>query len=264
MELFSLFRKKIKLHSMKYHLIDKIDQAGLNSLYLKELRTLLKEEQKVNKQLKKEVKKLSKFVDLSLVSEQLNNIGNTTKKQLDILKRIRLKIFKQSNYQSFKEACRTEVEQSKFFLKILDETATDIKGMEIPEEEFKEGKLLVKQAQKTYIELIKAVGNVKKVQQKATELILINRKIKRTKLYEFIKYDVDFVTEKARYALKNPKESKLKFILAGAYIVSPGTFELTGIYLFFRYLTKYIKHKTSRVYSKGAGTSPADDRPIPN
>lgn len=243
MQLFSLFREKIRLHSKKYHLINKIDRLGLNSLYLKELKDLLKKEQKINKNLKDEVKKL-KFIKTGLINEELNNINQTTKKQLDILKRIRFRIFRQTNYNKFKEACKKEVEQSKFFSKILKETITDIKDLEIPREEFKEGRLLVNQAQKTYAELKNAVGNVKKVQQKAKELILINRRIKRTKLYEFIKYDVDFVTEKAKYALKHPKESKLKFLFAGAYIISPGTFELTGVYLFFRYITKYIKHKS--------------------
>lgn len=247
MQLFSLFREKIRLHSKKYHLIDKIDRLGLNVLYLKELRKLLKEERKTNKKLKIEVKKLSKFINLGLVMKQLININQTTKKQLEILNRIRLKLFKQTNYENFKEVCRQEVEQSKFFSKILKETVTNIKGIDIPEEEFKQGKLLVKQAQKTYVELAKAVGNVKKVQQKSKELILISMKLKKTKLYEFIKYDVDFVTEKAKYALKHPRESKLKFIFAGAYIVSPGTFELTGIFLFFRYLTKYAKRRRLRI-----------------
>lgn len=249
MQLISLFKEKIKFHSQKYRLIDKIDRHGLNRLYLKELRILLKKEQKTNRELKREVEKLSRFINLELVDEQLSNISQTTKKQLDILNRIRFKILKRTNYENFKEACREEVEQSKFFSKILKETITNIKGIQIPEEEFKEGKLLLNQAQKTYAELIKAVGNVKKVQQKATELILINTKIKKTKLYEFIKYDVDFVMDKAKYALQHPKESKLKFILAGAYIVSPGTFELTGVFLFFRYLTKYAKHMKSKIHS---------------
>lgn len=245
MQLFPLLREKIKIHSQKYHLIDKIDRLGLNALYLKELKNLLKQEGKTNKKLKKEVKKLSRFNNLNLVDEQLNNLDDTTKKQLDILRRIRLKILRQTNYKNFKEACREELEQTRFFLKILKETVAD-KEIEIPKEEFEEGKLLVKHAQRTYEELVRAVGNVKKVQQKAKKLILINRQLKKTRLYGFIKYDIDFITEKAVYAMKHPRESKLKFFLAGAYIVSPGTFELTGVYLFFRYLTKYVKYKKSK------------------
>lgn len=243
MQLFYLFKEKIKLHSKKYHLISKIDQLGLNELYLKELKVLLKKEQKINEELKKEVKKLSIFINLKLVNEQLNNINQTTKKQLDTLNRIRLKIFKQINYLKFKEMCRKEVEQSRFFSKILKETVSNIGEVEPAREEFEKEKLLVKQAQRTYNELLRAVGNVKRVQQKAKELILINRRIKQTKLYEFMKYDIDLVNNKAKYALKHPRESKLKFLLAGAYIISPGTFELTGVYLFFRYLKKYVKSK---------------------
>lgn len=247
MEIFPLLREKIKLNSQKYHLIDKIDRLGLNALYLKELKNLLKKEHRTNKELKKEIKKLSKFINLNLVNEQLTNINTSTKKQLDILRRIRLKILRQTNYENFKESCREEVEQTRFFSKILKETLA--KEIEMPKEEFEKGRLLVKQAQQTYKELTRAIGNVKKVQQKAKELILINRQLKKTRLYEFIKYDIDFVTNKAVYAMKHPRESKLRFLLAGAYIVSPGTFELTGVYLFFRYLTKYVKYKKAARFS---------------
>lgn len=246
MQLFSLFKEKIKLHSKKYRLIDKIDRAGLNILYLKDLKQLLKEEQKINKELKKELKSLSKFVNLKLAIKQLNNINKTTRKQLELLERIRFRLFKRTNYEKFKESCRQEVEQSRFFSKILKETVTHLEGVEVPKEEFKQGKMLVAQAQKTYIELIKAVGNVKKVQQKSKELLLIGNKLKKTKLYGFIKYDVDLIIDKSMYMMKNPKESKLKFVLASAYIVSPGTFELTGVYLFFRYMNKYIKLKKDK------------------
>ena len=263
MQLISLFKKKIELHSRKYHLIGKIDRIGLNPLYLKELKILLKHEQRINKELKKEVKKLSKSFNLKLVNHQLANIELTTKKQFDILNMIRFRIFKQTNYQKFKDECKKEVEQSKFFSKILKEIVIETEGLGAPREEFEKGKLLVKQAQKTYRELI-AAGNIKRVHQKAKELILINRRIKKTKLYEFIKYDIDFVTNKAKHALKNKKESRLQFLLAGAYIVSPGTFELTGMYLFFRYIAKYAKSKKSRIYSQGAGASSSNNRTIPN
>lgn len=245
MDLFSLFREKIRLHSQKYRLIDKMDRFGLNRLYLRELRALLKREQDVNMMLKHEINSLSRFVSLKLAGEQVDNINKTTRKQLEILNRIEFGFFRQFNYRWLKNECMKEIEQSKFFLDILKGAATELKGAEVPKEEFEEDKLLVGQAQKTYNELVKAVGNVKKVEQKARELIFIGHKLKRTKLYEFMKQDVDFIISQASYAMKHPRESKLKFILASAYIISPGTFELTGVYLIFRYITKYVKHKKS-------------------
>ncbi|MBU4502912.1 MAG: hypothetical protein KKA79_10030 [Nanoarchaeota archaeon] len=262
MEILSLFKKKIRLHSKKYRLMDKLEQTEFNPLYVKELKKILKEEQKTNRELKKESKSLSKFVNLSIVQKQITNLDYTTKKQLEILSRIRFKIFKKQSFKLFKEECNREVEQSKFLSKILKESVKET-SLGLPKEEFEEGKLLVKQAQKTYRELKAAIGNVRKVQTKAKELILINRKLKKTKLYEFIKYDVDVVTGKAKYALNNPKESKLRFVLAGAYIISPGTFELTGIYLIFRYIGKYAK-ESRFIKGKRAGASSANDRTIPN
>ncbi len=239
MQLFSLFKEKIKLHSQKYHLIDKIDRLGMNQLYLKELKGLLKKEKEMNKSLKKEVEILSRFTNLSLVEEQLDNVNQTTNKQLEILNRIRLRIFRQANYERFREECRKEAEQSKFLSNILKETITA--KIEVPEEELRKEKILLDQIQKKYKELINSVGDVKKVQQKAKELLLIHRQLKKTQLYGFVKYDVDFIIGKSMYVMKHPKESKLKFILATAYIIAPLTFEMTGVYLFFRYLNKYIK-----------------------
>lgn len=249
MELFSLFREKIRLHSQKYHLISKLDRFGMNRAYLKELRLLLRKERDVNKRLKQEIDFLSRFVNLRLIGEQIDNINKTTDMQLEILNRVELGIFRQLNYKRLKDECKREIEQSKFFLNILKETATELKGVEIPKREFEEEKILVSQAQKTYSELVKAIGNVRKVEQKAKELVFIGHKLKRTKLYEFMKQDIDFIISQASYAMKHPKESKLKFILASAYIISPGTFELTGVYLIFRYINKYIKLKSSRAKS---------------
>jgi len=54
------------------------------------------------------------------------------------------------------------------------------------------------------------------------------------------------------YMMKHPKESKIKCALAGAYIIAPLTFELTGVYLFFRYLNKYAKELRADKKSKAA------------
>ena len=83
MQLFSLFKEKIKLHSQKYHLIGKIDRLGMNRLYLKELKGLLKKEKEMNKNLKKEVEISSRFTNLSLVEEQLDHVNQTTNRQLE-------------------------------------------------------------------------------------------------------------------------------------------------------------------------------------
>ncbi len=246
MNLFSLFKKKIKLHSKKHYLIDKIDQLGLNVLYLKELKDILKKEKKVNRELKQEIKRLSKYINLTLVEAQLDNLSQTNDKQLDILNRIRFKLLRKSNYQKFKNVCLREVEQCNFFSKIIKETLRNLDDFKISNDEFEKERKLIKQIQKTYRELIRSIGDIKTVQEKAKEIILIHHKIKKTKLYEFIKEDIDLISDKAKFVLKNPKQSKLKFLLAGAYIISPGTFELTGVYLFLKYITRYVKLKRSK------------------
>lgn len=248
MDIIPLFKEKILLHTKKYNTIAQIDRFSLSKIYLKELKSILKEEYRINKKLEKEIRFLSKFINVELITQQLKNLTNTTRKQYDILTSIRLNFFKKINYNLFKEACRTEVEQSKFFAQLLKNL--DFEEFKKYKQEFEKEKQLILDAQQKYRELLSAIGNVQKVNQKAKEFLQINQKIKKTHLYTFIQEDAQRVEKRIRYIMARPKESKLTFLLTSAYVVSPGTFELTFIFLFFRYLGKYTKTKMTNAKLK--------------
>jgi len=107
-------------------------------------------------------------------------------------------------------------------------------------EKNRKDKKLFLQIIKKYDEVIAARGDKKKLRLKAKEYFIVKTRFEKTKLYDYIKYDAKVIDAKVKEMMKHPKDHKIGYLLASFYIVSPGTFELTGVFLFFRYIGKYI------------------------
>lgn len=109
------------------------------------------------------------------------------------------------------------------------------------EKNSKEKKLFFETVKK-YNELIRAIGNKnkKKIQEKTREYVLVKTKFEKTKLYGYIQEDAKTIDNKLKCMIKNPKQNKIAYCFAGIYIISPGTFELTAIFLTFKYIGKYF------------------------
>ena len=124
------------------------------------------------------------------------------------------------------------------------------KKYQLDNKNFKKSWKLLLQLQKELQKLTKNVGNSKVVKLHAERILVIISSLQKTELYEFIKSDIEFIKKKVKYIVDNPKESKLAYALATVYIVSPGTFEMTGAVLFFRYLGKYTISKAKKIKRK--------------
>ena len=89
--------------------------------------------------------------------------------------------------------------------------------------------------------LKKLSGDRKKIILESKQILVIIKQLEKTEIYWFVKEDVEKVRNYLIKVKENPKNKGLVYLLAGIYIVAPGTFELTGIVLFFRYSWRYIK-----------------------
>lgn len=107
-------------------------------------------------------------------------------------------------------------------------------------EKHREDKILFLKTLRKYKELIKATGNKEKVKEKAREYFLVKTRFEKTRLYCYIKEDMKKIDKKVRYMMRNPKKNKLAYFFAGVYIIAPGTFELTALFLIFKYSGKYV------------------------
>lgn len=109
------------------------------------------------------------------------------------------------------------------------------------EKNSKEKKLFFETVKK-YNELVRAIGNKnkKKIKAKTREYVLVKTKFEKTRLYCYIKEDAKNIDHKVRYMVKHPKQNKLAYFFAGVYIITPGTFELTAVFLTFKYIGKYF------------------------
>jgi len=85
-----------------------------------------------------------------------------------------------------------------------------------------------------------------KARKEALAILSLINKLKKTELYGYLREDFNIIRNKAVQIAKNPKENKLASVIAGAYIISPGTFELTFAVLMARYATKYAKRRFSK------------------
>ncbi len=101
--------------------------------------------------------------------------------------------------------------------------------------------------QTRYKALLSSIGNKKKVEQESKKTLQLLIKLQKTTLYGFVKDDALRIKSAVKKIRANPRKHKLKYLLASIYLISPGTFELTGIYIFLRYLWKYaLNYKNKR------------------
>ena len=106
--------------------------------------------------------------------------------------------------------------------------------------EFHRDLRLAQRINQHYQLLLRSLGNQKEVIKQSKELNALIDHVQQTKLYGFIYEDVERIKVRMHYIRAHPKENKLAYVAAGAYIIVPGTFELTGVYLFLRYSWKYV------------------------
>jgi hypothetical protein len=76
----------------------------------------------------------------------------------------------------------------------------------------------------------------RKILLESRHILFIIKQLEKADVYWFIKEDIIKIKNYLKKVRKNPKNKNLIYILASVYIVAPGTFEATGIILFFRYV----------------------------
>jgi len=98
--------------------------------------------------------------------------------------------------------------------------------------------------------LAHAVGDTALVKKHGEHALILIGKIQKTEIYEFVQQDVTAIKARVKYVMAHPKENKLAYFLATVYIIAPGTFEMTGVILFFRYFGKYTLSKTRKLRTR--------------
>lgn len=94
--------------------------------------------------------------------------------------------------------------------------------------------------------LLSSVGNSALVRKNAQELLRIISRLQNTELYTYIHSDIVFIKNQLRDVIKDPRKSKIKTILAGAYLLTPGTFDTTIYILLIKNVTKVTIKKIQR------------------
>ncbi|MBI5798195.1 hypothetical protein HZA98_04810 [Candidatus Woesearchaeota archaeon] len=128
------------------------------------------------------------------------------------------------------------------------------KAYQVPEGQVQKSWKLVLELQREVHVLAKAIGDTSLVRTQGEHILALIAQIQKSEIYEFVQQDVDYIKTKVTYVMKHPKENKLAYFLTTVYIIAPGTFELTGAILFFRYFGKYslIQAKKFKVFRRAS------------
>ena len=118
---------------------------------------------------------------------------------------------------------------------------------QIPEKKVQNSWQLVSELQKELRKLGQVLGDTALVKKQGEYVLVLISQVQKAEIYEFVKEDVLYVKTKVEYIMAHPKENKLAYFLTTVYIVAPGTFEMTGVILFFRYLGKYTLSQTKKL-----------------
>ena len=261
-----LLLERFSLGLKKYSLINQIDRKSfVNSIkILGRICYIITQEIRVNKNI---CRKLKGFVDLRDIVEpvyvNLFEINHVLKQEIKILNRINfLVVFyfkmkslfsKQNNFErmvdDFNVCYNEEIKLNELFLE-KDILNLLPKEYRVDKKRLKDSLELVLSLQNEIHKIGKSVGDVKLVKKHAGDALKLVDLVQKTELYGFIKQDVEFIKDKLVFIVKHPKENKLAYVLGTVYIVSPLTFEATGVVLFFRYLAKYSVNKVKNIRNK--------------
>ena len=156
---------------------------------------------------------------------------------------------KEEEIDRFKELFNDELQLSKQFDKITDthgDTLRLFKGFSKQKREFERTKQLLKNSGLAFKKMLSA-STLKEAALANQELLFLLNTLQKTEFYDYIKEDVMFIKKKAKIIMQYPRKNKLMYFLTGVYLVSPFTFEATGIILALKYATKYSVKKVKHV-----------------
>ncbi|PIN80141.1 hypothetical protein COV16_01415 [Candidatus Woesearchaeota archaeon CG10_big_fil_rev_8_21_14_0_10_34_8] len=267
-----LFTKKLELSRQKYKQIYIIFYSKKNyfSVYhaVIYLRDIIKQEIFLNKRIIKKIHRIYKrktkeehiFYELA---ETTNDLLETLQDELDILKEVgiisiiknKIIFYKKHSFLrkkclDFKKVFDKEQEINKNLTQQLYDKNMELYGLKASKKKnLKEYMGLLLEAQKLLISFRSSIGNKEKVLKVGKDLLKVLDKVQNTDLYEFVQQDVNAIKNKVKFVMAHPKQHKLTYLFTSFYIISPGTFELTGAILAVRYMTKYTIKKTKNIKS---------------
>ncbi|MDD5331690.1 MAG: hypothetical protein PHE43_02625 [Candidatus Nanoarchaeia archaeon] len=113
-------------------------------------------------------------------------------------------------------------------------------------EKFRKTKPLINKTEHKYLQLLKSIGNKKRVKKLSREFLILLNKFKKTEMYIYMEGDVERLRKNAIEIMKNPKQNKLKWLFVVFMLTVPGTFNFIPIVMFFRYLRFRRKNKKKK------------------
>ncbi len=253
-----LLLQRFVLNQKKYVLIRKLGSCTFSSISsVGRIGFIIEKEISVNKKVCKALRRLSpKYSEVvEPVYSNLHEINKALVEEKKVLFKINYMAwlyshlnssFLKNRVRNLKRSYEHEIALNKFFLegslvRFLP------KAYRLDKDKLKKSFNLLLKLQEEVHKLASSVGDSRLVKLHGKHVLKLSDLVKKTELYGFVKQDVSFIKRKSFEMIKHPKENKLAYALGTFYIVSPGTFELTGVVLFFKYLGQYSVSKVKKL-----------------
>ncbi len=138
-----------------------------------------------------------------------------------------------SHFAMFQKLCAKEQEiDSRLFEIVVHEA----KGATVSQVQFY--RKIARDIRARQVALVKSVGNNALVRKNAEDILKLLRKLQDTELYIYMRSDINFIKGHLKSIIRNPRESKVRTLLVGAYLFTPGSFDTTIYILLVKNLTK--------------------------
>ncbi len=126
----------------------------------------------------------------------------------------------------------------------------------VPYAKIKVYRKLTNEINARYRALVSSVGNNALVRKNAEDILRLFKKLQNTELYTYMHEDISFLKDQLKEIIKNPKKNRLKALLAGVYLFTPGSFDITIYALILKNLAKVtVKRVRSRKKVKQRSSS---------
>jgi len=265
MNIGELYLKRLDYSSRRLALIEKIEGKYYvpSLIILKKVQRLIKKEIVLNNKIIKDVRErkvdeICKYHIVDPIEDFFNNLNILLHTEYLLI--AHLDIFKhglssikslfskdKSAFIKFQRNLAILVEkEKKLSAKLWMVSEQFPKDCKIREKDFRKSLDLVAKLQEELSKFPHLIGNNKSLNVHGKKVLVLLEKVKKTDLYDFMKKDVAFIKKQVEYMVGHPTENKLAYTLASVYLISPGTFEMTGVFLFFKYLGQYTYKKVKK------------------
>jgi len=244
--------KAKSIHKRKWHLFYRLFSKKTNRLIMHAVL------QRINLAIASQLRLLKKLEKASAEKQLLNELKKVLEKQKKLLSKARITKIVSNKYMQVISSIEDEAisllkKEEHLLSKLENKSFVKPKKpdmIRLNKKQAEQAAKIIFAINKTINQASNAFGNRKEVQKAAKLLLKHLARLQHTEVYGFLKGDANKIKKAAKAILENPRETKIKSVLASLYLIAPFTFDATGAVIVLRYAAKYANKKSKKLQAR--------------